>query len=347
MNGIYKQHLAIIRGGKVMTKVKWAIMGVGSVSHKFANSFRGIIDGELYAVASRNLGKAQEFAKEYKINKAYGSYEEMLQDDNVDLVYIATPHGLHKEHVLACIEKGKGVLCEKAFSINKKEAEIMVLKAREKGTFLMEAMWTRFLPAARAIEAYIEQGKLGDIRFIKVNMGFSSIFDPEWRLYKKELGGGALLDIGIYAMSFITMIKKIAPSDIKSFCNLAATEVDRDCLSIMQYEDGSMAEMLLSINTELRHNVEIVGTKGTLLVPSVHSPQTATLISNGTESQVITKPYDESYYTGFEYQIREANQCFKEGKTESTRMPLDETIKIMGILDQIRKDIGVIYPNDI
>lgn len=330
-----------------MKKVKWGIMGVGNISNVFAKSFKGVKDGELYAVASRNVEKAKAFAKEYNITKAYGSYEEMLKDDKVDLVYIATPHGLHKEHALACIEMGKGVLCEKSFSINKKEAEIMALKAREKGTFLMEAMWTRFLPAVRAIEDYIDAGKLGDIRFIKVNIGFSSVFDPEWRLYKKELGGGALLDIGIYAMAFITMIKKVVPVEIKSFCNMTATEVDGDCLSIMQYEDGTMAEMLLSITTDIRHNVEIIGTEGTLFIPSVHSPKSATLISNGTESKVIENPFDEPTYTGFEYQIKEANHCFINGKIESDRMPLDETVKIIGILDQIREDIGVVYPNDI
>ncbi|MCG8482912.1 MAG: Gfo/Idh/MocA family oxidoreductase [Clostridia bacterium] len=329
-----------------MKKINWAIMGVGDISHKFAKSFKGIEDAQLYAAASRDKSKADEFAKVYGITKAYGSYEEMLKDDQVDLVYVATPNSLHKKHTLACIENGKGVLCEKAFSVNKVEALVMASKAREKGTFLMEAMWTRFLPAVKAIEKYIEEGHLGDIRFIKVNMGYNRPQDPSSRRYNNELGGGALLDIGVYAMSFITMVKKVSPIEIKSFGNLTATNVDGDCLSIMKYEDGSMAEMLLSITTHLRRYIEIIGTKGTLLLPSVNDPRSAALITKNNQNEVIEKDYDQPFYTGFEYQIMEANQCFMNGKIESDRMPLKETIKIISILDKIREDIGIVFPND-
>lgn len=330
-----------------MRKVKWAIMGAGHVSHKFAKSFHdGIGDGELYAVASRTMDKAVDFATTYGIKHAYGTYEEMLKDDDVDMVYVASPHGLHKEHVLMCIESGKGVLCEKAFSINKKEAQLMVDKARDKGTFLMEAMWTRFLPATRAIEQYIDEGKLGDIRFIKVNIGFNGVYDPEWRLYKRELGGGAILDIGIYAMSFISMIKKQQPKTIKAIGNFAPTDVDSDCLSIMQYEDGSMAEILLSISTAMAHKIEIIGTKGTLIIPSVTSPKSAYLLRDNKKEEIIHEPYETDGYTGFEYQIQEANSCFIHGKLASSRMTLEETVDIMGVLDRLRRAIGVTYPND-
>lgn len=329
-----------------MKAINWAIMGAGHVSHKFAKSFHeGVGNSKLHGVASRTLEKAEEFAGIYSIEKAYGTYEQMLQDEQVDMVYIGSPHGLHKEHVLMCIEHGKGVLCEKAFCINQEEAKTMVEAAQEKGTFLMEAMWTRFLPATRAIEQYIKDGHLGKVRFIKVNIGFDGQFDPEWRLYKKDLGGGAILDIGIYAMAFISMLKGAHPTRVKAVGKMAPTEVDRDCLAILQYADGSMAEMLLSIGTEMAHQIEIIGTKGTIIVPSVTGPRSAYLVVNGKKEELVQKTFDDGY-TGFEYQIREVESCIKEGKLASDRMSLEETIAIMGVLDRIREEIGLVYPND-
>ena len=248
--------------------VKWGIIGLGGISHTFADALTRISDTELVAVASRNQIKATEFANKYKVNKAYEGYDNIAKDDDIDVIYVATPHGLHKDDVIMLLNNKKSVLCEKSFAMNEAEAIEMIECAKKNNVFIMEAMWTRFLPAVKQAKQWIDEKMIGDVKFVKTALGFSSEFNAEWRLYNRELGGGALMDIGVYTASIISMIYNEEPEEIIGFANIGKTKVDETGQYAMKYSNGRMAEMSISIKTSMNNDVFIYGDRGYIHLPN-------------------------------------------------------------------------------
>lgn len=322
-------------------KVRWGILGAGSIAHKFATGFGGVEDGELYAVGSRSLEKANEFADKFNIPKRYGSYEELVSDPDVDAIYVATPHSFHKEHTILCLNAGKGVLCEKPIAVNAREVEEMVECARKNNAFLMEAMWTRFLPIYYKVEEWIEQGLIGDVHMVVADFGFRAGINPEGRLFNPSLAGGALLDVGIYVVSLASLIMKKPPAKIVSMANLGETGVDEQSSVILGYDEGQMAILYTAIRTNTKQEARIIGSKGSIYIPSFWNATTAILEIPGQEDQVVEIPH---LVNGYCYEAQEVNRCIKEGKIESDRMTWEESISIMKTLDELRAQWGLKYP---
>ncbi|GMK44278.1 dehydrogenase [Paenibacillus glycanilyticus] len=321
--------------------IKWGILGAGWIASQFARDLAFAQDAELSAVGSRSLEKAAEFAGKFGGKRAYGSYEELVNDAEIDIIYVATPHPSHKEHVLQCLRAGKAVLCEKPFTVNVKEAEEVVQYARENRIFLMEAMWTRFLPVIRKVREWIEEGRIGDVRLLKADFGFRTGVNPEGRLFKPALAGGALLDVGIYPLSFASMLFGAKPKQILSTAHLGETGVDEENSILLSYEGGQTALLSSAIRLNSGSDAYIMGTEGSIKIPSFFNAKSATLVAaDGTEETFS----DDRTTLGYVYEAEAAGQYLREGKLESEVISLDETLQLMRIMDEIRGQWGLRYP---
>ncbi len=324
-----------------MKIIRWAVLGAGSIARKFA---KGLKDCELYAVGARSQQSADAFADEFGIAVRHTSYQALVEDEHVDAIYVATPHSFHKEHTLLCLSHGKAVLCEKPFALNLKEAQEMVAFAREKKVFLMEAMWTRFLPHMRKVAELIAQNAIGDVRMLQADFGFrmSSVM-PEHRLFNPELGGGALLDVGIYPVALAHQLFG-APKNIKSFANLGETQVDEEAAMLFQHEQGQLSLLSTAIRLNTLHEAIITGTQGRITIEaSWWQPTTMKLEINGQDPQILNI---NTPLNGYNYEALEVNNCLRQGKLESDTMPLNETLEIMKTLDALRNEWGLVYPGD-
>lgn len=320
-------------------KIKWGIIGPGRIANNFVKGLQKIEDAEIYAVASRTKEKAFEFGDKYNIAKRYGSYEELVNDKEVDAVYIATPHQAHKDCAILCLKKGIAVLCEKPITVNSKEALELISIAKENNTFLMEAMWTRFLPAIVKIREIINSKAIGDIKMMRAEFGFKGKFDREGRLFNPMLAGGALLDVGIYTVSFASMIFKTQPSVIKTSAYIGETNVDEYSSTIFEYDNGKIAVLLSSITASLSDECCIFGTEGKILINQFWRSKEFTLFIDGMEPQKFS--YED---VGYNYEAIEVMKCIKQGKKQSDIMPLDESLEIMKTMDRIRNAWSLIYP---
>ncbi len=317
---------------------RWGIIGTGAITNKFAADLANLPDAAPYAVASRSQASADQFAAKFGMPKAYQGYEAVMADPDVDAIYIGTPHPYHKENTIACLEAGKPVLCEKPFAINSADAIEMVNKAREKGVFLMEAMWTRFLPVQVQVQEWLKKGKIGDVLSLTCDFGFRTEFNPEGRLFNPELGGGALLDVGIYTISYASMVFGQQPEKIKADAFLGESGVDEQNAQLFTYAEGQQAILSSAIRIATEHRARISGTQGSIVIPNFWHATEATMTTNSGKSTTITGG------SGYQFEADEVAKCVKAGKLESDRMPLDETIAIMQTLDSIRAQIGVSYP---
>ncbi|MBD2843887.1 Gfo/Idh/MocA family oxidoreductase [Paenibacillus sp. IB182496] len=315
-------------------------MGAGNISRKFAKDLAYAEGAELTAVASQTLEKAEKFAAELSIPRAYGSYEEFLKDDNVDIVYIGTLHPMHLEGILQCLRAGKAVLCEKPFTMNAEEAAEAVRVAREHDTFLMEAMWTRYLPPLVQARQWIEAGKIGEVVQVHANFGFNAGWNPGGRLLDKKLGGGALLDAGIYPVSFASMIFGRQPDRISSTAHLGETGVDERFSALFEYDGGQTALLSGAVRLRLSNNAYVYGTEGFIHLPNFLFGPSATLHANGEEPVVFDEPREAN---GYNFEAEEAMRCLREGRKESAIMPLDETQAVMQTLDTLRRQWGLEY----
>ena len=295
----------------------------------------------LFRSGSRTKESAAKFAEEHGVSRAYGSYDELMQDSDVDAIYIATPHPFHKENVLACLRAGKAVLCEKPFTMNSKELEEIIQFARDKKLFLMEAMWTRFLPPIVKVREWIDSGKIGEVLLVKADFGYRAPWDPEWRLLNPALGGGALLDIGIYPVSFASMIFGTNPEKIMSTAHIGETGVDEQFSIIMSYPSGKTATLNGSFRVELTNEAYIHGTEGSIRIPSFHNAKSSILHKNGEEVETFT---DDRKSAGYAFEIEEVGRCLNQGLLESSVIPLDESLGIMRLMDEIRGQWGLKYP---
>ncbi|WP_160688078.1 Gfo/Idh/MocA family oxidoreductase [Clostridium sp. C2-6-12] len=319
-----------------MRKIKWGIIGLGNIANKFAQTVNAMESVELKAVASRNKEKSEAFGKLYGVSedKCYGSYEDLVKDENIDVVYIAVPHVFHKDISILCLKSGKGVLCEKPATINGKEIREIIEVAKENKMFFMEAMKTRFLPVNQKVKQIINQGVLGDIRLLQADFGFSSVFDPKDRLYNKELGGGALLDVGIYTVSYSSFIFGNYPKNIKSNLYIGKSGIDESVSINLEYEEGKQAQLYAAINLDTVRDANIIGTKGRIRVPVFSNADTAYIFIDGKEEK-IEIPFE---INGFEYQIKEVIECINQGKLESEIMSWKDSIEIMDIMDSVQNN---------
>jgi len=322
--------------------IRWGILGPGSISKKFATGLKSVQNATIRAVGSRDAARADTFASTFGVPRTYGSYEALVADPEVDVIYIGTPHSFHKVHTILCLKAGKHVLCEKPFAINASEAEEMIRTTREKGLFLMEAMWSRYLPTIVKTRELIGAGKIGEVQLIQADFGFRAQVNPEGRLFNPSLGGGALLDVGIYPLSLAHMILG-TPSGITSSATIGSTGVDEQTAIILSYDGGQMAILSTAIRTSTPQEATIIGTDGWI---KIHRPwwisDTLTLYADG-DKHTIPCPVTGN---GYNYEAEEVGKCIRSGKLESDIMPLDETLSLMQVMDQIRKQIGLRYPAD-
>lgn len=322
-----------------MKKIKWGIIGLGKIAHKFCKDLLEVDDAELYAVASRNLNKAQAFKEEYGAQKAYGSYEELMEDKNVDVVYVATPHVLHHSISIACLKKGIAVLCEKPFAMNTGEVKEMIKTARENNVFLMEAMWTLFLPHFEYTMEEISSGKMGKIKSIKADFGFPAEFDTSKRLFNKSLGGGSLLDIGIYPV-FLAYSLLGKPERIEADAQFAETGVDSSCEVTFHYKNGVTALLKSTIVEQTPTTAEIELEKGKVFINSrFHEPSSLDI---ELDEKNLEKDF-EVHTIGYYYEAEHVTKMLQNGKTESDRMSFEKSLDLIGLLDDIRKEIALEY----
>ncbi|UYZ22559.1 Gfo/Idh/MocA family protein [Mesobacillus jeotgali] len=321
--------------------IKWGILGTGGIASAFARDLEFAKHTEKTAIGSRTIESAEKFAEEHGVSRAYGSYEELMLDPDVNAIYIATPHTFHKENVLACLRAGKAVLCEKPFTINSGELEEIIQFARDQKLFLMEAMWTRFLPPIVKVKEWIESGKIGEVLLVKADFGFRASWNPEGRLLNPALGGGALLDVGIYPVTFASMIFGTKPEKILSTAHIGETGVDEQFSIIMSYPAGKTATLNGAFRVDLTNEAYILGTEGYIRIPSFHSAKSAFLYKNGEEAESFQ---DDRQAAGYAFEIEEVGRCLNQGLLESPVVPLDESLKIMKLMDEIRGQWGLKYP---
>ena len=325
-----------------MGQYRWGILAPGTIAKKFADGLAVVPDAIPYAVGSRDIGRAEDFAKKYGYQKTYGSYRELAEDPMVDIIYVATPHTFHEEAATLCLNNGKAVICEKPFAVNLRQAERMVECARKNNVFLMEAMWTRFLPTLCKTRELIAKGAIGNVRLVYSDFGFRSNVNPEQRLFAPALAGGSLLDVGIYNLSMCSMIFGKQPSHVKSQMTIGSTGVDEECSLMLRYGEGQSALLFSAIRLNTKHETVIIGEEGRIELPAYwHGTKVIVQTKEGVEE--IDLPFEA---TGYQFEAMEVMRCLDEGLKESPVMPLDETLELIKLMDQIRKDNKLSYPCD-
>ena len=319
--------------------IKWGIIGLGNIAHKFATDLLTIEGAELYAVASRFQEKADAFAKQYQATKAYGSYESFVKDSNIDAVYIATPHALHKENTLLCLENGIAVLCEKPFAMNAYEVEQMIAKAKEKNVLLMEALWTYFLPHYQYVLKELQNKTYGKVLKMEADFGFYRAYNTDSRLFEKSLGGGSLLDIGIYPI-FAALSTLGIPKEIKANATFFENGADSSCDMKFSYHDEVTALLKSTLLKKTPTEAIFYCEKGTIKINSqFHCPSTVSIIKNGKEDII-----DFNCKTiGYNYEAIHFNTLLREGKAESDVMTFDFSRQLIKTLDAVRNLINLHY----
>ncbi len=318
----------------------WAILGCGNIAKKFATELKLLPNANLYAAASRNLDNAQNFSNQFGFEKAYGSYLEMVKDPKVDVVYIATPHNFHLEHTSLCLNHKKAVLCEKAFAINSKEVREMITTSKENNTFLMEAFWVIFRPKYLKVKEIIASENLGKLKFVKSDFMFNAEFNPQKRLYNVDLGGGSLLDIGIYPI-FATLLFLGEPDQIKTIPHFSPTGSEESISMLFGYKNGATAVLTSSFDSEYKNESELCFEHG-ILKYDRFSPDPILLIKDGKTTEIA---FENGPNLGYQFEATHVMECLDKNLKESPIIPFSLSLKLMNILDAVRKDAGIIFPN--
>ena len=332
------------RGTRHERAVRWGIVGTGGIAAAFAADLRVAPEaGELVAVASRTPLRADAFAARVGAPRAYGSHEQLAADHDLDVVYVAVPHTAHHAAAKLALEAGKAVLVEKPFTVNRREAEDLVTTARSRGLFLMEAMWTRFLPHAVEIRRLIAEGRLGELRLVVAQFGVRFDYDPTSRMFDPALGGGALLDLGVYPVSFAAMVLG-APSEVTATADLGPTGVDAQTAVTLRYPGGRQAVAVSSMEAWLPNGATIAGRDARIDVDGMfYRPAPFTL----TDRHGDQERFDGAVAGGgMQFEALEVARCLRAGLTETPVLPLDETLSIMETLDRARAAIGLTYPGE-
>ena len=320
---------------------RWGVIGAGGIATDFCDDLQRLPDHEVVAVGSRAAGTADAFASRFGIERVHASYAELAADDSIDAVYVATPHPMHHDAAMLAIEAGKAVLVEKPFTMDAAEARSLVAAARERGTFLMEAMWTRFLPHMAAVRDVLASGRLGDLVLVTAEHGQWFEKDPAFRLFAPELGGGALLDLGIYPVSFASMVLG-TPTRVTAVSDTAFTGVDAQTSVVLRDDAGRHAVLTTTLSAATTNGAAINGTEARIEIdPTFYRPTSFSIVSRDGERERVEIPVEGN---GLRFQAAEVGRCLREGLTESPLLPLDETVSILGTMDEIRTQIGLTYP---
>jgi predicted dehydrogenase len=329
-----------------METIRWGILGCGRIARKFAADLTLVGGAELSAVAARRIDNARAFANEFPAPHVHGSYEDLVNNPEVDVIYIASPHALHHEHTLLCLNHHKAVLCEKAFALNFRQAKEMVDVSRNRKVFLMEALWSKFLPQYQKLQELIAAESLGEIKSILVNFGFIPQPPVPPRLYDPALGGGSLLDIGIYNV-FLVVSLMGRPDVIEASMTPTPEGVDEQCAALFKYKNGAMAQLFSSLLSNLGTDADISGTKSRVrLTARFYAPSATIELYSGREDSKEIIPVHKEAGSGYQYQARHVGECLRKGLIESPVMSHDDSLLIMETMDRIRSAAGIHYSAD-
>ncbi|MEK7795550.1 MAG: Gfo/Idh/MocA family oxidoreductase [Candidatus Hydrogenedentota bacterium] len=323
-------------------KIRWGVLGTGHIAREFAKALRSLDDADIVAVGSRARTTANAFADAFAITRRHASYAALADDPGVDIVYVATPHALHRDNSIRCLEGGKAVLCEKPFAINRRQAEEVFRVAAKCNRFIMEAMWMRFIPAVRQAMAWIAEGAIGDVRMVQASFGFR---DDAENLFNPDLGGGSLLDVGIYPITLAHMAFGRPPTEIRSLAALGRNGVDEQAGMVLGFDNGGLAVLASAIQTNTPHDASIMGTDGMItLHDSFWNATRVSLQREGAERLTRSFPLR---CNGYEYEAEEAQTCLRAGRLESSTVPHRATLEIMSTMDTLRAQWGLQYPMEI
>jgi predicted dehydrogenase len=327
-----------------MKSFRWGVLATGNIAGSMAEALNAVAEADLIAVASRTQESAERFGEKWNVPRRYGNYEALAADSDVDIIYVATPHSFHAENVRMCLEAGKHVLCEKPLTLNASQTSAIIDLARAKGLFLMEAVWMRFFPAMLQVQRWVQEGAIGDVRLIQADFCFQLEFDPSHRLFDPALGGGALLDVGIYPLSFTTMLLGF-PDSADGAALIGSTGVDEVSCLTLTYANNVLAQLTGSMCIYKPQEAFVVGQKGFIKVHApFFCPSDVTLHCNQTgQTHTTTIPYQGN---GYPHEVVEVHRCLSEGKLESERMPLDDTLQMMRLMDGLRRQWPLNYPCD-
>lgn len=316
-----------------MKKIKWGIVGTGNIANSFAKDFKYVNDTELLAVASRSFEKADEFAKKYDIPKSYGSYTELYQDKEIDAIYVATPHNFHLKNASDALRAGKAVLCEKPITLNPEECHRLMDVAKSTGNYLMEAMWTYFLPPIVEAQKWISDGKIGKVQYIRVDFGFEGNMEREPRLYDPDFGGGALLDIGIYPIALAWLIYNKLPEKISVMSKKTDTGVDSEETMIFEYSNGKIANLAASILYDMPNEAVIIGENGFIKIPEFFVARECFLYINEELQEHFV---DSRESVGYDFEIEAVNRDLRNGQTQSDVVSLSASLKLQEMMDMVK-----------
>lgn len=347
-----------------MKPIRWGILACGTIAHAFAEASFLVPGCVVGAVGSRTLSKAEAFASQYGIGRAYGSYEDLAADPTLDAIYVASPHSEHKAHALLALKAGKHVLCEKAFAVNAGQAREMIAEAKKQGRFLMEAMWTRFLPVYGEVKRLLEEGAIGSVKMVRANFSIRCPADPVHRLYNPALAGGALLDVGIYPLTLAAMVFGSKPNAIHTAASMTPQGVDEQSVTTLDYGDGRLASLTSGLSLSSPNDGLILGSDGYIKIPrfwaadsyclcraDTHVAQTRSFSVSSFDDYGDPKEnpqcrlvdqYRSRY--GYTFEIREANRCIRQGHLQSAQMPWSESAAMLELTDAIRAKWGLRYP---
>ena len=327
-----------------MNKLNWAIIGTGRIAHTFAQALAGVEGAELYAIGSRSLQKAQAFAEEFGFKKAYGSYDELVKDKGIDVVYIATPMSSHYKDTMLCLDNGLNVLCEKSVSLNMGELDKMLAKAREKGLFFMEAMWMKCRPVYLKALEWVREGRIGTPQYLKADFCNQVKYDRSDRLFAPECGGGALLDLAVYPLTFALDFLGREPKELTAYAHIGKDGVDLSNSITLKYETA-FADISSGFELPCINRAVISGDKGSIVFADwFFCCCEVTLFDD--ETNMVEKCEIPNEINGYEYEIREVHRCLEAGLTESKLVPHESTIAVMKIMDECRRRWGMKFPNE-
>jgi predicted dehydrogenase len=327
----------------VTEEIRWGVVGPGRIAEKVVEDFAVVDGARVVAVASRSLERAQDFATRHGIERAHGSYADVLADADVDVLYVATPHPQHHAIALGALHAGKALLVEKAFTATVAGAREVVELSRETGVFAMEAMWTRFQPAVVRLRELIADGAIGEVRSVQADLGVQREFDPTDRLFALELGGGALLDLGVYVVSWAQMLLG-DPDTVTAIGSRFPTGVDAEAALLLGYADGRSATLTTSLRNALPGQARVFGTAGWIdVLPRFHHPQTIVLHRADADPEEITVP---QLGAGYAHELIEVTECLRAGRAESAVMPLADTLAVQDVLEQAAGQLGVTFAED-
>ncbi|MCX4233192.1 MULTISPECIES: Gfo/Idh/MocA family protein [Streptomyces] len=327
-------------------RVRWGVLATGGIAAAFTADLIDLPDAEVVAVASRTEESAKGFAERFGIPRAYGDWESLAADEDVDVVYVATPHSAHRAAAGLCLEAGRNVLCEKAFTLNAREAEELVGLAKQHGSFLMEAMWMYCNPLIRQLKALVDDGAIGEVRTVQADFGLSGPFPPTHRLRDPAQGGGALLDLGVYPVSFAHLLLG-EPSGVTARAVLSEESVDLQTGMLLSYDSGALAALHCSLTGGTSTSASVTGSEGRIDIPSgfFHS-DLFVLHRDGRDPQEYTANAADGTRAGLRHEAAEVMRCLRAGETESPLVPLNGTLAVMRTLDKVRTEVGVTYPGE-